>query len=91
MGAPNDAALGFVNALSRRAAVTLDKVDRQNLICGTAALGVGTLLLGPLIAFLEDTEPPPTPKQVSATDIAEIRIAAREFESWASTYGSSAV
>ena len=89
MGAPNDAAPGFVNARSRRAAVTLDKMDRQNLIRGTAALGVGTLLLGPLMAFLEDTEPLPTPKRVSAADIAQIRTATRELASWGSTYGSS--
>ncbi len=89
LNVPNDAALGFVNARSRRAAVTLDKVDRQQAIRRAAALGVGTLLLGPLAAFLEDTEPAPTPKRVSATDIAQIRTAAREFESWASTYGSS--
>ncbi len=39
--------------------------------------------------MLEDTEPPETSKRVNATDIAKIRTATREFESWASTYGSS--
>ncbi|MGH3866477.1 MAG: hypothetical protein ACRDQ4_10140 [Pseudonocardiaceae bacterium] len=89
LGAPNDAALGFINARSLRAAVKRDNVDRQQAIRRAAAVGAGTLLLGPLMELLEDTEPAPTPKRVSATDIAQIRTATREFASWGSTYGSS--
>ncbi|MGH3869298.1 MAG: XRE family transcriptional regulator [Pseudonocardiaceae bacterium] len=87
LSAPTDAALGFINARSRHAAVKLDDVDRQNLIRGTAALGVGTLVLGPLAAALEGIEPPPTPTRVGATDIEQIRIAKQVFQSWSLTYG----
>ncbi|MGH3865506.1 MAG: XRE family transcriptional regulator [Pseudonocardiaceae bacterium] len=88
LSAPDDAALGFVNVRSRRAAVILDKVDRQNLIRGTTALGVGTLVLGPLAALLDGSnEPAPTPTRVGATDIKQIRNAARVFQSWSLTYG----
>jgi len=51
LGAPTDAALGFVNARSRRAAVKLEDVDRKNFF-HTAAVGVGTLVLGGPIAAL---------------------------------------
>ena len=91
LSAPNDAALEFVNARSRRAAVRLEKVDRQSLLRGTAALGVGTFLLGPLMALLEDledAEPEPTPTRVGATDIAQIRTVTRELASWCARYGS---
>jgi hypothetical protein len=90
LSAPHDAALGFVNARSRRAAVTLDKVDRQNLIRGGAALGVGTLVMGPLAALLEGlegSEPTPTPTRISATDIEQIRVAKQVFQFWSLTYG----
>lgn len=87
LGAPTDDSLGFVNARSRHAAVKLDDVDRQNLLRGTTALGVGMLVLGPLAAALEGIEPPPTPTRVSATDIEQIRIATRVFQSWSLTYG----
>ena len=87
LSAPTDAALGFVNDRSRHAAVKLDNVDRQNLIRGTTALGVGMLVLGPLAAALEGVEPPPTPTWVGATDIEQIRIAKQVFQSWSLTYG----
>jgi hypothetical protein len=88
LGAPTDAALGFVNARSRRAAVKLENVDRQQLLRTTTALGVGTLILGPLAALLEgSSEPTPIPKRVGATEIEQIRAAAKVFESWSFTYG----
>ena len=91
LGAPTDTALGFLNARSRRAAVKLEDVDRQNLIRGTAALGVGTLVMGPLAALLEGTEPTPVPTRVGATDIEQIRTAARVFGSWGGLYGGEVV
>lgn len=42
-----------------------------------------------LLEGVEDIEPEPTPQRVGAIDIAQIRTATREFEIWASTYGSS--
>jgi transcriptional regulator with XRE-family HTH domain len=87
LGAPTDTALGFLNARSRRAAVKLEDVDRQQLIRGTTALGVGTLFLGPVAALLEGTEPTPIPTRVGVTEIKQIRTAARVFESWGCTYG----
>jgi hypothetical protein len=87
LGAPTDTALGFVNARSRRAAVKLEDVDRQNLIRGTTALGVGTLFLGPVAALLDGIEPTPIPTRVGVTEIEQIRTAARVFESWGCTYG----
>ena len=89
LGAPTDDSLGFVNARSRYAAVKLDDVDRQNLLRGTTALGVGMLILGPLAAALEGIEPPPTPTRVSATDIEQLRIAKQVFQSWGLTYGGA--
>ncbi|MGH3772992.1 MAG: XRE family transcriptional regulator [Pseudonocardiaceae bacterium] len=87
LGVSTDAALGFVNARSRRAAVTLDNVKRQQLIRGTTALGVGTLVLGPVAALLDGVEPPPTPARVGASDIEQIRVAARVFTDWEARYG----
>lgn len=83
---PTDSALGFINARARRAAGKLDTVKRQQLIRGSAALGVGTLVLGPVAALLEGSEPPPIPARVGATDIEQTRIAARVFQSWKRTY-----
>jgi hypothetical protein len=57
LGAPTDAALGFFNARSRRAVVKLEDVNRQQLLHSTAALGVGTLVLGPVPTLLEGIEP----------------------------------
>jgi hypothetical protein len=82
-----DSALGFVNARSRRAAVKLDDVKRKQFF-ETAALGVGTLVLGPVAALLEGGEPTPIPARVGATEIEQIRTAARMFSSWGFTYGS---
>ncbi|MGH3899223.1 MAG: XRE family transcriptional regulator [Pseudonocardiaceae bacterium] len=84
LGVPTDAALGFINA--RRTVVRLTNVNRKQFIRGTA-LGVGTLTLGPLATLLEGSEPSPVPVRVGATEIEQIRAAARVFESWDSTYG----
>ena len=87
LGAPTDAALGFVNARSRRAAVKLEDVDRKNFF-HTAAVGVGTLVLGgPIAALLEGSEPTPIPHRIGATEIEQIRTATRVFESWSRNYG----
>ncbi len=86
LGVSTDAALGFVNARSARAAVRLDDVDRRPLL--RASVGVGALAaLGPVAALLERTEPTPTPRWVGATDIEQIRTATRVVESWGCTYG----
>jgi hypothetical protein len=91
LGAPNDDALGFVNARSRRAAVKLEAVDRRQLNTTAAALGVGALVLGPVAALLEGSKPTPIPRRVGATDIEQIRIATRMFQSWSLTYGGGPV
>jgi hypothetical protein len=86
-GVSTDSALGFINTRSRRTVVKLEKVDRKQLIHTTAALGVGTLVLGPVAALLEGIEPTPIPARVGATEIEQIRTAARVFQSWDRTYG----
>ncbi len=87
LGVSTDAALGFVNARSARAAVKLEDVDRKQLLRATAALGVGTLVLGPVAALLEGIEPAPIPPRIGATEIEQIRAAARVFQSWDRAYG----
>jgi hypothetical protein len=92
LSVPRDSDLGFVNARSERAAVKLERVDRQNLIRGVAALGVGALIRGPLAVLLEgSSEPTPIPKRVSPTDIEQVRAAKRVFQAWGLTYGGVAV
>jgi hypothetical protein len=87
LGVSKDADLGFVNARSRRAAVKLENVDRQQLIRTTTALGVGRLVLGPVAALLEGSEPAPVPARVGATEIEQTRTAKQVFQSWSLTYG----
>ncbi len=86
LGASTDAALGFVNDRSARAAVKLEHVDRQQFLRTSRNLGV-LAALGPLAALLEGTEPTPIPTRVGATDIEQIRSATRVVESWGGTYG----
>jgi hypothetical protein len=85
-----DSELGFVNARarSRRAVVKLDDVKRRHLI-ETTALGVSGLVLRgePVAVLLGGGEPPPVPRRVGASDIAQIRDATQEFNSWDRTYG----
>jgi len=85
LGVPTDAALGFVNARSARAAVKLENVDRQQFLRASRNLGA-LAALGPVLALLEG-EPTPIPTRVGATDIEQIRTATRAFESWSGTYG----
>jgi hypothetical protein len=92
LGAPQDSDLGFVNVRSQRAAVRLENVDRQPLLRNVAALGVGTLVLGPLAALLEGRiKPTPIPKRVGPTEIEQTRIATRVFRSWSNAYGGGMV
>jgi transcriptional regulator with XRE-family HTH domain len=86
LGVSTDAALGFVNARSARAAVKLEHVDRQQFLRSSRDLGA-LAALGPVATLLEGTEPTPIPTRVGATDIEQIRTAARVFESWSGTYG----
>ncbi|MGH3854813.1 MAG: XRE family transcriptional regulator [Pseudonocardiaceae bacterium] len=85
LGAPTDAALGFINP--RRAVVKRDNVKRQQFVSATTRLGVGTLVLGPLATLLEGSEPTPIPRRVGATDIEQVRTAARVFTGWEASYG----
>jgi hypothetical protein len=86
LGVSTDAALGFVNARSARAVVKLEKVDRQQFIHTTGALGVGALVLGPVAALLGDIKPTPIPARVGATDIEQIRTITQVFISWGRIY-----
>ncbi|MGH3790946.1 MAG: helix-turn-helix domain-containing protein [Pseudonocardiaceae bacterium] len=89
LDAPTDAALGFTgDPRSARAAETLDNVDRQQLLRTSRHLGV-LAALGPVAAYLEGGEPTPTPRRIGATDIAQVRAAARVFESWGDSYGGN--
>ncbi|MGH3873403.1 MAG: XRE family transcriptional regulator [Pseudonocardiaceae bacterium] len=94
-GVPTDAALGFVNARSRRAAVKLDGVRRRKLIHNATILGVGALTLEEpltaLLTLLKDSEPTPIPARIGATDIEQIRTATLAFESQSRTYGGGLV
>ena len=85
LGAATETAVGFINP--RRAVVKLDNVKRQQFLHTTTLLGVGTLSSGPVAALLEGSEPTPIPDRVGATEIEQIRSAARVFESWDFTYG----
>ncbi|MGH3801696.1 MAG: XRE family transcriptional regulator [Pseudonocardiaceae bacterium] len=85
LGVSTDAALGFVN--TRRAVVRLADVDRKQFLHTTGALGAGTLVLGPVAALLEGSEPTPIPARVGATEIEQIRTASRVFSGWDFTYG----
>jgi hypothetical protein len=86
LGASTDAALGFVNARSARAAVKLEHVDRKRFLRASVSVGV-LAALGPLAALLESSEPTPIPHRIGATDIEQIRTATRVVESWGDTYG----
>ncbi|MGH3850676.1 MAG: XRE family transcriptional regulator, partial [Pseudonocardiaceae bacterium] len=96
LGVPTDAALGFVNARSRRAAVRLDPVKRRRLIHDATTLGVGAALtleepVRALLTLLKDSEPTPIPARVGVTDIEQIRTATQVFGSWGATYGGGLV
>ncbi len=89
LGAPTDAALGFVgDPRSARATVKLEHVDRQQFISTGLRLGVGTLVLeGPVAALLEISEPTPIPRRVGATEIEQIRTTSAMFSSLDFTHG----
>ncbi len=92
LGAPTDAALGFVNARARRWVVKLEDVDQQRLLrrrtaLGAGALGSGALVLGPVAALLGGTEPTLTPRGVGVTEIEQTRDAKLVFQSWSWRYG----
>jgi hypothetical protein len=86
LGVSTDAALGFVNARSARAAVRLEDVNRQQFLRASRDLGA-LAALGPVVALLEGGEPTPIPTRVGATDIEQIRTATRVVESWGNAYG----
>ncbi|MGH3831012.1 MAG: XRE family transcriptional regulator [Pseudonocardiaceae bacterium] len=89
LGAPTDAALGFINP--RRAVVKRDNVKRQQFVSATTRLGMGTLVLGPLATLLDGSEPTPIPRRVGASDIEQIRAAGRVFSGWDYAYGGELV
>jgi transcriptional regulator with XRE-family HTH domain len=86
LGVPTDAELGFVNARRARAVVKLENVDRQQFLRTSRDLGA-LAALGPIAALLEGIKPTPIPTRVGATDIEQIRAAARVFQSWDRAYG----
>ncbi len=90
LGVSTDAALGFVNARSVRAAVKLENVDRRQFFHTPLHLGA-LAALASVAELLADTEPTPIPTRVGATDIEQIRTATRVFESWSGTYGGGVV
>ncbi|MBV9142524.1 MAG: hypothetical protein JO115_16705 [Pseudonocardiales bacterium] len=89
-----DSELGFVNARARKMAVqleTVDKVKRREIHTTTFG-GVSGLLLGePAAAMLDGITARPIPRRVGASDIAQIRDAAKTFESQSNAYGGGAV
>ncbi|MGH3572587.1 MAG: helix-turn-helix domain-containing protein [Pseudonocardiaceae bacterium] len=85
LGVSTDAALGFVN--SRRAVVRLKDVDRKQFLRSGLGVGVGALVLGPVAALFEDSEPTPIPHRIGATEIEQVRVATRVFNSWSRIYG----
>ncbi len=88
LGVSTDAALGFVNDRSARAAVKLEDVDRQQFISTGLRLGVGALVLeGPVAALLKISEPTPIPRRIGATEIEQIRTTAAMFTSLDFTHG----
>ncbi len=84
LGVSSDAALGFTN--KRRVVVEVVDVDRKKFL-RTAALGVGAVALAPVAAMLQGAEPTPIPARVGATEIGQIRTAARVFAGWDHSYG----
>lgn len=84
LGVSTDSALGLTN--TRRAVVKLADVDRKQFL-RSATLGMGIFALGPMAALLEGREPTPIPVRVGATEIEQIRTAARVFAGWDHTYG----
>lgn len=90
LGVPTDAALGFVNDRSARAAVKLEKVDRRQFFHVPLDLGV-LAALGSVAELLVDTEPTPIPTRVGVTDIEQVHTATQVFESWSGTYGGGLV
>jgi hypothetical protein len=86
LGVSTDAALGFVNARSARAAVKLEHVNRKQFLRTSRDLGA-LAALGPMLALLEGGEPGSIPTRVGATDIEQIRTATRVVQSWGYAYG----
>jgi transcriptional regulator with XRE-family HTH domain len=84
LGVSTDAALGFAN--KRRAIVKLEDVNRKSFL-RAAALGAGGLALAPAMDLLEGSEPTPIPARVGATEVEQIRTAARVFANWDHLYG----
>lgn len=84
LNAPSDAALGFSN--KRRAVVKVAEVDRR-AFARTSAPGAAGLALAPVLDLLEGSEPTPVPDRVGATEVAQIRTAAKVFASWDHTFG----
>ncbi len=86
LGVSTDAALGFVNDRSARAAVKLEHVDRKQFLRTSRDLGA-LAVLGPVAALLEGSEPTPIPRRIGATEIEQIRTATRAVESQGYAYG----
>ncbi len=86
LGVPTDTALGFVNARRARAVVKLENVDRKQFLRTSRDLGA-LAALGPVAALLEGIKPTPIPARVGATEIEQIRAAARVFQAWDGAYG----
>ncbi|WP_028923912.1 hypothetical protein [Pseudonocardia acaciae] len=84
LNAPSDVALGFSN--KRRAVVKVSEVTRR-AFARASALGAGGLALAPVLDLLDGSEPTPIPDRVGATEVAQIRTAARVFASWDHTFG----
>jgi len=82
--APTDRALGFTN--QRRTVVQLSDMDRKTFL-RAAAVGAGGLALAPVLDLLAGSEPTPVPARVGATEVAQIRTAAKVFASWDHHYG----
>lgn len=86
-GAQTDRELGFGRRPSGPYS-TVDRVDRKSFLRAAAGAGLGITIGGqPLADLLSSREPAPQPVSVGASDVEEIRTAAKVFVGWDHHYG----
>lgn len=83
-GVASDAALGFSNP--RRKLVKVADMDRKTFL-RAAGVGLGAAALAPLADLLDTSEATAVPSRIGATEIEQIRTAARVFKTWDAEHG----